>query len=74
MANSKKLHFSKLSILNRYGCQAKNAFFVFFACFRPYVGQPDNHIGCVALMPSTSIYPADPRTNSAQFRENNIEN
>jgi hypothetical protein len=25
--------------------QAKNAIFVFFACFRPHVGQADDHIG-----------------------------
>ena len=41
----------------------------FFACFRPYVGQPDDHIGRVTLMPFASIYPTDPRTNPAQFDE-----
>ena len=51
--------------LNRYGRQAKNAF-VFLACFRPYVGQPDNHIGWVTLMPFASIYHTDLRTNPAQ--------
>ena len=40
---------------------------VFFACFRPYVRQPDDHIGWVTLMPFKSIYPTDPRTNPAQF-------
>ena len=44
----------------------KNAF---FACFRPYVGQPDDHIGLVTLMPFVSIYPTDPRTNPTQFCE-----
>ena len=50
--------------------QAKNAFFVLFACFRPYVGQPDDHISWVTLMPFTSIYPTGPRTNPAQFCKN----
>ena len=40
-----------------------------FACFRPYVGQPDDHIGWSTLMPFTSIYPIDPRTNSWNFRK-----
>ena len=47
----------------------KKCIFVFFACFRPYVGQPDNHIGWVTLMPLASIYPPDPRTNPTQFCE-----
>ena len=48
----------------------------FFACllFSLYVGQPDNHIGPVTLMPFPSIYPTDARTNPAQFCKKNIEN
>jgi hypothetical protein len=36
---------------------------VSFACFRPYVGQPDNHIGWATSMPFSSIYPTHSRTN-----------
>ena len=43
--------------------------FVFFACFRPYVGQPDNHIGWATLMPFASIYPTNPRTHPWNFLE-----
>ena len=50
--------------------QAKNAFFVFFACFGAYVGQPDGHIGWVTLMPFASINPTNPRTNLWNFGEN----
>ena len=46
--------------------QAKN---VFLACFRAYVGQPDDHIGLATSMPFSSIYPTDPRTNSWNFRK-----
>jgi hypothetical protein len=56
--------------LNLYGRQAKqveNAFFVFFACFRHYVRQPDNHIGWATSMPFTSIYSIDLRTNTWNF-------
>ena len=41
----------------------------FFACFRPYVRQPDDHIGWATSMPFASINSTDPRTNPAQFRE-----
>jgi hypothetical protein len=37
---------------------SKNAFFVFFACFRPYVELPDNHIGW-ALLINWSYWPKD---------------
>ena len=53
--------------LSGYGCQ--NAFFVFFACFRPYIGQPDSHISWATLMPFTSIIPTDYRTNPTQYHE-----
>ena len=43
--------------------QAKNTKHAFFACFRPYFGQPDNHVGLAKLMPFASVYPVDPRTN-----------
>ena len=56
--------------LSGYGCQ--NAFFVFFACFRPYIGQPDNHIGWATLMSFTSIIPTDYRTNPTQYHEKNL--
>ena len=46
---------------------SKKCIFVFFACFRPYVGQLDDHIGWVTLMPFATIYPTDPRTNPSQF-------
>ena len=39
----------------------------FFACFRPYVGQPDDHIGWATSMPFASIYPTNPRTNPWNF-------
>ena len=42
----------------------KNAF---FACFRPYVGQPHCHTGWVTLMPFASINPTNPRTHPTQF-------
>ena len=47
--------------------QAKNAFFVFFACFRPYVGQPDDHIGWASSISLPSIYLIHPRTNPWNF-------
>ena len=51
-------------------------FFVFLACFRAYVGQPDNHIiiGWATSMPFASIYPTNPRTNWWNFHKKNIEN
>ena len=45
----------------------KNTKNAFFACFRPYVGQPDNHMGWATLMPFASIYPTDPMTNPVSF-------
>ena len=65
--------------LNLYGCQAvrlkpkkraKKAFFVFLALFWAYIGQPDNHIGWVKLMPFASINPTIPRTNPRNFGGN----
>ena len=47
---------------------------MFFACFRPYDGQPDNHIGWATLMPFSSINPTDPITNLAQFHEKILGN
>ena len=44
-----------------------NAFFVFFAGFRPYVGQPDTNIGWVTLMPFTSINPTNPKPIPLNF-------
>ena len=35
----------------------------FLALFWAYVGQPDDHIGWATLMPFTSIYSTNPRTN-----------
>ena len=64
--------------LNLYGRQAvrrnvKNRqrmhFFVVFACFRSYVGQPDNHKGWVTSMPFALIYPTYPGTNPWNFHE-----
>ena len=64
--------------LNLYGCQAvwhkgynrqKTQKMHFFACFRPYVRQPGNHIGWATSMPFASIYSTDPRTNPWNFRE-----
>ena len=49
---------------------AKNAFLVFFACFRPYIGQPaDDHIGWAISMPFASIDLFYPKTNPWNFRE-----
>ena len=42
--------------------QAKNAF-LFFFCFRPYVGEPDDCISRATFVSFASIYPTDPRTN-----------
>ena len=39
------------------------------ACFRPYVEQPDDHIGWATSLPFTSIYPTDSRTNPWNFHE-----
>ena len=47
--------------------QAKNAFFVFFACFGAYVGQPHGHIGWAKSMPFASFNPTNPRTNPWNF-------
>ena len=63
--------------LNLYGHEAvwqaqkqpKNTKKAFFGCFRPYVGQPDDHIGWATLMPFVSIYSTNPRTNPWNFRE-----
>ena len=44
-------------------------FFEFLAIFWAYVGQPDNHIGWATLMPFTSIYSTNPRTNPWNFDE-----
>ena len=49
--------------------QAKNAFFVFFACFWAYVGQPHHHIGLATSMPFRSINTTNPRTNPWNFLE-----
>ena len=38
----------------------------------PYVGQPDNHIGCATLMPFASLYCTNPRTNPLNFGKNNV--
>ena len=48
---------------------SKNAFFVFLACFRAYVGQPDDHIA--TSMPFPSIFPSH---QSLKFSLKNIEN
>ena len=52
MADQKKLSFSTLPKAEQFppkfhGFQKrpKNTKTAFFGCFRPYVGQPDNHIG-----------------------------
>ena len=42
-----------------YSLYTKNAFFV---CFRPYVEQPDNHIGWTAAMSFASIFSTQLRT------------
>ena len=47
----------------------KKCIFLFFAYFRPYVGQPDSHIGSAISIPFASIYSTDPRTNLWNFRE-----
>ena len=39
----------------------------FFACFRPYIQQSDNHVGWATLMPFATIYLTDPRTNLWNF-------
>ena len=49
--------------------QAKNGFFVFFGCFRAYVGQPHGHTRWAIPMPFTSINPTNPRTNPWNFYE-----
>jgi hypothetical protein len=51
--------------------QAKNDFFVFFACFRPYIQPSDVHIGWATLMPFPSIYWTNPKTNPWNVREKN---
>ena len=45
----------------------KHKKYAFFVCFRPFLGQTDNHISWVTLKPFASISPTDPRTNPAQF-------
>ena len=47
----------------------KNKKNALFACFRPYIGQPDNHIGWATSLPLASIYYIDPRTNPWNFCE-----
>ena len=49
--------------------QAKNGFFVFFGCFRAYVGQPHGHTRWAIPIPFTSINPTNPRTNPWNFYE-----
>ena len=49
--------------------QSKNNKNAFFACFRPYTGQSDNHIGWTTSMPFASIYFTHPRTNPWNFYE-----
>ena len=49
--------------------QAKNDFFVFFACFRPYIQPSDVHIGWATLMPFPSIYPTHPEIFSKKYWE-----
>ena len=49
--------------------RAKNVFFVFLALFWTYIGQPVDHIGWATLMPLSSIYPINPRTNPWNFCE-----
>ena len=39
----------------------------YFACFRPYVGQPHGHIGWAKPMPLASFNPTNPRTNPWNF-------
>ena len=52
---------------SKTGKNIKNAF---LSCFRPYVGEPDNHIGWATSMPFTSINPiTNPRTNPWNFCE-----
>ena len=58
------------------GClkQAKNAFFCFFACFRPYVGLPDHHFRLShidALRINLSHWRKD---QSLEFLRKSIEN
>ena len=48
----------------------KNTKKAFFGCFRPYVGQPDDHIGWAKTMPFASINPTNPRTNPWNFGGN----
>ena len=59
---AKKIFFEPL--------RAKTAFFMFLALFWAYIGQPDDHIGWVTLMPFASINPIIPRTNLWNFGEN----
>ena len=47
--------------------QAKNAFFVFFACFGAYVGKSHGHIGWAPSMPFASFKSTNPRTNPWNF-------
>ena len=55
---------------SKTGKKIKNAF---FACFRPYIQQPDNHIDWATLLPYASIYPTNPRTSPWNFCKKNIE-
>ena len=47
----------------------KKCIFCVFACFRPYIGQPDNHLGWATSLPYTSIHPTDPSSNPWNFCE-----
>ena len=50
----------------------KHKKYAFFVCFRPFLGQTDNHISWVTLKPFASISPTDPRTNPAQFHKKKL--
>ena len=48
----------------------KNTKNAYFGCFRPFVGQPHDHIGWASSMPFASINPTNPRTNPWNFGGN----
>ena len=57
-----------------HGCQAvrrkaKSSFFVFLACFKAYIRQPDNHLGWAISMSLILICLNHPRTNPWNFLE-----